>query len=135
MNEPTNPSATPQAPATQAPTVPEMSPMNAAAPQAPMAGTTQPTPPSWARGAGTSKSLMTSGIVSIIAGAVSLILFPYIAGAAAVVMGIQTIKQYTKANKAGENPSGGALAMGIIGAVLGVLGMILAVIVKAALRY
>ncbi|QIM15316.1 hypothetical protein G7067_01025 [Leucobacter insecticola] len=124
--QPTQAAEASQAPQMQAPQM-QAQPMTM--PQAPQAG--PPAPPAWASGKGTSKSVMAASLTALIAGAVSIFLLPYIAGAIGVISGAQAINQYRKAVKSGDQVSGGVLAMAIIGIVLGALGIVLAILVQA----
>ncbi|QIK63060.1 hypothetical protein G7068_07505 [Leucobacter viscericola] len=112
----------PVQPAQPAPSYPQAPQMQAPQMQQPQQGA--PTP-AWASGPLTKgKSTMTTSIISIVAGAISLFLFGAIAGTVAVLSGISVLIQLSKAKRAGAPSQGGALAMAIIGICLGALGLI-----------
>ncbi|MFE6736879.1 hypothetical protein [Microbacterium sp. NPDC057650] len=67
----------------------------------------------------------TYSIISLVAGAVSFLLFPMIAGFVGVVVGITTIAQNRGDIKAGAPGSRAVLIMSSLGILLGATGLVL----------
>lgn len=76
-------------------------------------------------------SPQTSSIISIIAGAVSIVILPWIAGFVGIGMGVYTLRTQATARRQGIPSNGAHTAMAIIGIVLGSIG----ILAKLALDY
>ncbi|MFF7293313.1 hypothetical protein ACFY9N_12360 [Microbacterium sp. NPDC008134] len=73
----------------------------------------------------------TSSIISIIAGAVSIVILPWVAGFLGIGMGVYTLRAQATARRHGVPSSGAHTSMAIIGIVLGSIG----ILAKLALDY
>lgn len=76
-------------------------------------------------------SPQTSSIISIVAGAVSIVILPWVAGFVGIGMGVYTLRAQTTARRQGIPSNGAHTAMAIIGIVLGSIG----ILAKLALDY
>ncbi|MFK3836434.1 hypothetical protein [Microbacterium sp. NPDC087868] len=76
-------------------------------------------------------SPQTSSIISVVAGAVSIIVLPWIAGFIGIGMGVFTLRTQSTARRQGLPTSGAHTTMAIIGIVLGSIG----ILAKLALDY
>lgn len=128
----------PPAPAPQgAPLPPAYQPPAAQPPQYPAAQPPQypGAPVGEQRPAQTGRSsAKTSSIISLVAGAVSIFLLPYIAGIIAIGTGVTAIRMNSSAKSSGAGFNGSYTGMAIGGIVLGALGIILKLVLDIALR-
>lgn len=76
-------------------------------------------------------SPQTSSIISIIAGAVSIVILPWIAGFIGIGMGVFTLRTQSTARRQGLPTNGAHTAMAVIGITLGAIG----ILAKLALDY
>lgn len=79
-------------------------------------------------------SAKVSSIVSIVAGAVSIFLLPYIAGIVGIGTGVTALRMNNAARNTGAGYNGAYTGMAIGGIVLGALGIILKIIVDIVFR-
>ncbi|MFK4851498.1 hypothetical protein ACI3KT_07680 [Microbacterium sp. ZW T6_19] len=120
----------PQYPAAQTPSYPAAQPPQhpgAAYPGAPGAGP-QSSPPA------AKNSAKASSIISLVAGAVSIFLLPYIAGIVGIGTGVTAIRMNAAAKNSGSGFNGAYTGMAIGGIVLGALGIVLKLVLDIALR-
>lgn len=69
-------------------------------------------------------SQQASSIIAIVAGAVSIFIFPWIAGVIGIGMGVQTLRLDAVDRRAGRPTSGVFTTLAVLGIVLGALGII-----------
>jgi hypothetical protein len=155
MTDPTqNPYAPPPAPGAGAPPVPPVPPASSVPPvppaptanplgyQPPPAPQQQVTPYGYSAPAPApapipspagrkQTSPQTSSIISIIAGAVSIVILPWVAGFLGIGMGVYTLRAQATARRHGVPSNGTHTTMAIIGIVLGSIG----ILAKLALDY
>lgn len=121
------PQSTPLPPAYQPPAAQQPQYPGSAYPGAPVNGQ-QPAAPA------AKNSAKVSSIVSIIAGAVSIFLLPYIAGIVGIGTGVTALRMNNAARNTGAGYNGAYTGMAIAGIVLGALGIILKIIVDIVFR-
>jgi hypothetical protein len=112
----------PQPPAAQPPQQP-----GALYPGAPGAGPQSAAPAA-------KNSAKVSSIISLVAGAVSIFLLPYIAGIIGIGTGVTAIRMNNAAKNAGTGFNGAYTGMAIGGIALGALGIILKLVLDIVLR-
>ncbi|HZU92865.1 MAG TPA: hypothetical protein VFF85_04510, partial [Microbacterium sp.] len=79
-------------------------------------------------------SAKVSSIISLVAGAVSIFLLPYIAGIIGIGTGVTAIRMNNAAKNAGTGFNGAYTGMAIGGIALGALGIILKLVLDIVLR-
>ncbi|WP_217181929.1 DUF4190 domain-containing protein [Streptomyces sp. AC495_CC817] len=93
-----------------------------------------PAPQGPVAGARKQSSPQTSSIISLVAGAVSIFLLPYIAGIVGIGLGVTTLRLNAAARRTGAPVNGAYTGMAIAGIALGALGIILKIVLDFLLR-